>query len=83
MSLVHTNTRVEIRKLEITFAPRCQWTRGNLPVRGTCQTGTEEHCIGNVEFKNIKTKTGRQSLYFTYTMTKNLLGHTKPCGSDV
>jgi len=23
----------KIRKLQISFAPRCQWTRGNLPAR--------------------------------------------------
>jgi len=34
--LVQKNTRVKIRKLEISFAPRCHWTRRNLPVRGTC-----------------------------------------------
>jgi len=26
----------KIRKLEISFAPRCHWARGNLPVRSTC-----------------------------------------------
>jgi len=26
---------VEISKLEIGFAPRCQWTLGNLPLRST------------------------------------------------
>jgi len=29
------NTWVEIRQLEISFAPRCHWTRGNLPVHST------------------------------------------------
>jgi len=32
MSSMQRNTWIEIRKLEISFAPRCQWTRGNLPV---------------------------------------------------
>jgi len=49
----HNNT-VEIRKLEISFALRCQWRRGNLPVRSVWSTGTKDYCIENVEFEISK-----------------------------
>jgi len=48
------NTRVDVIKLDISFAPRCQWIPGNLPVRSTCKTGTKCHCIENINFRNIK-----------------------------
>jgi len=35
INLVQRNTCVKIRKLEISFALTCHWTRGNLPLRET------------------------------------------------
>jgi len=48
----------EIRKLEISFAPRCQWTRWYLSVRSTWDTGIKGYLHENDEFKIIKVKTG-------------------------
>jgi len=73
--LVQKNTWAEIRKLEISVAPRCQRTHGNIPMRSTWRTGTKDHCIQNVEF-DIK-KSTKLSFYCTRTIMKSLLARTK------
>jgi len=35
ISLVQRKTWLEIRKPELGFVPRCQWTWGNLPAHST------------------------------------------------
>jgi len=80
-------TSIEIRKLEKGFAPRCQWTRGNLPVYSTdvIKSGTDDHCMKTVKFKIIKIRTGCQFVLILQlkpklSRTKDLTGlHVAGC----
>jgi len=54
--------RVEIGKLQISFALRCQWTRKNLPTKWS---GTERHWIKDFKIEIIKIRIGCQYRYTT------------------
>lgn len=64
-------TGVEIRKLDTNFAPKSQWTHGNLSVRSTDVKKWHwwQFCIKNVELTIIKNN-DRRSSFCKYSITK-------------